>query len=600
MLKGNLSGFSLGEIFQSLAINKHSGTLTLTPPVPGASRKHIYFEDGVIRFFSHGEPQTPRIGEILVRTGRLDPEELEAALREGAETGRLVGRVLLERGAISEADIQQALEYKIREELYELFSWEQGDFEFQINECPAHVFDALQRSVGVSISTNAVIMEGLRRIDEWQRIHSVIRTENEIFTPTGAPLPDSEYPVEEVIELIDGHTPITDLIGDYPGTKFELLKALYDLLEAGTIAPRPVNELRAEAAAARKARDYARAAQYLRYSSECMPNDASILVELGDVLLQFYQEAQSHQAYVRALHLLFEQGDWSRAAEVAEKLPPNANLAPVELRNLLHIFIELRLTKKALWAGQQLASLLQKLGDTHGAVEVLDSLVGVDPDDLNLKIQIGSLFQHVGDIERATQHYEEVAAALEEQKKIKDQIKILRIVAELNPRRIDVKQKVAALLALQEKLERRRKRQLTVAGAGVIGLLIIAVIPMIYEVKARELFQHAVRMEEISLASKDFSRARVAYEELIKSYSLSTKAREAKLALERINSVQKSFDDTVKYRVRDEQRRRDEARSQLEKAIELKLAAAHAAEEARDLHTAHRIYEEARELTRSA
>src|SRR5262245_10386144 len=41
MLKGNLSSFSLGEIFQSLAINNHTGTLKITTKDGG--QKCIYF-----------------------------------------------------------------------------------------------------------------------------------------------------------------------------------------------------------------------------------------------------------------------------------------------------------------------------------------------------------------------------------------------------------------------------------------------------------------------------------------------------------------------------------------------------------------------------
>lgn len=600
MLKGNLSGFSLGEIFQSLAINKHTGTLSLTPPTPGAWPKHIYFEDGVIRFFSHGEPQTPRIGELLVRTGRLAPQHLEKALKDAAGTGQLLGRVLLDNGYIAERDIQEALAYKLREELYELFSWEEGDFEFRLNECPEELFDALQRSVKVAISTNAVIMEGLRRMDEWQRIHTRIRTENEIFIPTGAPLPESEYPVDEALELSNGRTSVGEIVSIYPGSKFELLKAIYDLLESGTLAPRSVPDLRTEAAEAEKARDFAHAVRVLRFASECSPETPEIFIELGDSLAHLYQEKQAQTAYIRALHLLFDQGDWDVAADVAEKLPPNADVETPDLHRLLRVFIELKLAKKALWAGQQLAAQLQKAGEMHRAVEVLNSLVLVDPDDLNLKIQIATLLQQVGDVEHATQHYEEVAAVLEEQKKVKDQIKILRIVAELNPRRLDVKQKVTALVALQEKLERRRKQRLTLAGASAIFATIAVVVPIAYEVKARELYQHATRMEEISLSTRDFSRARLVYEELLKSYGLSSKADDAKLALERINGIQRSMDDTVKFRVMDEQRKKDEEKLKVEKAVEEKLTAAKVAEDALDLALAHKLYSEAQELSRSA
>ncbi|MEM7234294.1 MAG: PQQ-binding-like beta-propeller repeat protein, partial [Planctomycetota bacterium] len=580
-------------------INKHTGTLTLTPPGGGA--KHIYFEDGNIRFFSHGTPKTPRIGEILVRSGRLDQNNLDRALEEATASGKLVGKVLLERGHISEEDVQAALKMKVCEELFELFALDDGDFEFNLDSCPEDIFDALQRSVRIEVSTNGVIMEGLRRLDEWQIIRTRVRTENEIFAATEEPVPENcDSPVEEVLSWIDGRRPVSEIVKEYPGSKFDLLKGIFDLVEAGSLVPLDVETLLESAAEAKKERNFAEAATFLRFACETETEDPSLFLELGDVLGKFYQEADAEQAFLAALNLYFDQGDWDKAAAVAERLPPNATLDPKDLQRLLQTFIELKLIRKALWAGQQLATTLQQQGETQKAAEVLDSLVDVDPEDLNLRVQIATLFQQVGETARATEYYEEVAEALELQKKIKDQIKILKMIVELNPKRVELKQKITTLVALQDKLERQRKRRITIAGVAGILLLLLIVIPLVYELKARELHSHANRMEQISNSTGDFTQARHIYEELLRDYSWSSKSHDAELALERIAQVERRWEDTARIVHDTKKKEADDERRAAEEKIDDLLAEAKAAEARRDLEKAHELYKEAQTLGKSS
>ncbi len=111
MLKGNLSEFGLGEILQSLAINHHTGTLSID--APDGSRKLIYFQKGEIRLFSHGTPAAPRIGEVLVRQGDLTPDQLELALQTQKKTGKLLGKVLLDEDFLTEEQLMIALCEKI-------------------------------------------------------------------------------------------------------------------------------------------------------------------------------------------------------------------------------------------------------------------------------------------------------------------------------------------------------------------------------------------------------------------------------------------------------------------------------------------------------
>src|SRR5262249_7796721 len=127
----------------------------------------------------------------------------------------------------------------------------------------------------------------------------------------------------------------------------------------------------------------------------------------------------------------------------------------------------------------------------------------------------------------------------------RDLIKVLRLVAEIDPKRQEIKQRINAVQLLQERLEQRKKRRITIAGIVSLCLLLLAVIPCLYEIKAREFLSHAQRLEQISMISMDFQKAKSAYEELIKNYSLSLKVAEAHEALKRISSIERSRFDQI-------------------------------------------------------
>src|SRR6266511_4436444 len=217
MLKGNLSSFSLGEIFQSLAINNHTGTLRIT--TKDGAHKSIYFSRGEISLFSAGSAEALRVGEILMRRKKLQLEDLNAALEEQKTTNELLGKILLRKGLIDKDDVREALEIKIREEIYDLFLLTEAEFEFHINHLPEDVFDPLQKNTRIAINTSGVIMEGLRRVDEWRLIQRRIKTGDEILIRTDLTAPVApDDPQAAQLQVLDGSKSVSEVFQNVGGS----------------------------------------------------------------------------------------------------------------------------------------------------------------------------------------------------------------------------------------------------------------------------------------------------------------------------------------------------------------------------------------------
>jgi hypothetical protein len=63
---------------------------------------------------SQQETQDSRLGQILLRHGRLSPSQLEAALEAHARTGEKLGETLVQSGVIREEDLRAALREQLQ------------------------------------------------------------------------------------------------------------------------------------------------------------------------------------------------------------------------------------------------------------------------------------------------------------------------------------------------------------------------------------------------------------------------------------------------------------------------------------------------------
>jgi hypothetical protein len=86
--------------------------------------------------------------------------------------GTLLGELLVIVGRMSREELQHILQVKTEETIYELFLWQEGDFRFLENILPAKKFQPL------NLPVEMIILEGVRRRDEWIRCRDLIPDES--------------------------------------------------------------------------------------------------------------------------------------------------------------------------------------------------------------------------------------------------------------------------------------------------------------------------------------------------------------------------------------------------------------------------------------
>jgi CheY-like chemotaxis protein len=231
---GDLGILGLGNLLQVISMSQSRGFLTISQ---GEDKKTIQFITQGIRLVSGVRRAIP-LGQILVRSGRLTPPQLEALLAEQRQTARRLGDLVIERGIVTREAIEQALRDQVSEEIYDIFAWPEGRFYFAESES-----DNLPNGAGplatVTLDANMIslMVEAARRVDEMKLIRSEIPMDRLIPQRTGAKTSadDLSGAAREILSLVDGHRSIDQLVhfSNYP--KFTVLHSLYDLKHRGMV-----------------------------------------------------------------------------------------------------------------------------------------------------------------------------------------------------------------------------------------------------------------------------------------------------------------------------------------------------------------------------
>ena len=221
---GDLRTVEAAEVFQWVARNHLTGTLHLRR---GSSRKAISFKNGKI-FSSASTDPRERLGQFLVREGLISEEQLFSALLRQEERGESLGAILLADGVIAEASLRRVLRLKAEEEIFDVFLWDEGSFEFHDGEI------AEQFAVHLELEIARLILEGAQRVDEWTRIKGIVPSAQATFTPTGVP---AERPLAQwVLDLAATGRSVAGIAMELRRSEYETAALLSRLVEDGVLA----------------------------------------------------------------------------------------------------------------------------------------------------------------------------------------------------------------------------------------------------------------------------------------------------------------------------------------------------------------------------
>jgi hypothetical protein len=147
------------DLLQWVSQSRKTGTLAIEGD---PYNKKIYFRNGLVVAASSENPME-FLSYYLVGWGHVGDDELQELLEMQETHNTLIGELLVIIGRLTRDDLLHILQVKTEEAIYDLFMWDHGDFRFLENILPAKKFQPL------NLPVDMIILEGVRRKDEWDR-----------------------------------------------------------------------------------------------------------------------------------------------------------------------------------------------------------------------------------------------------------------------------------------------------------------------------------------------------------------------------------------------------------------------------------------------
>ncbi len=225
LLAGILEEGAIPDLLSFFNMFRKTGILSIQ--FEGGS-KALYFQDGEI-VFATSTFVTEDLGEVLFSLGKIEQKDL-LELRPLVTSHTTIGKLLVERGSVSPKDLWLAARTQVENIVYNLFSAPRGGFYFQVRAIDQ------EQILRLSMSTQNMIMEGLRRLDEKALFMRKIISLDYYPMETGKDAVDLSQGEAGFMKTLQvGQETAAELFRKAGLREFDGIRILYGLIERGLL-----------------------------------------------------------------------------------------------------------------------------------------------------------------------------------------------------------------------------------------------------------------------------------------------------------------------------------------------------------------------------
>lgn len=226
MIRARLGEIELGDLLRTLEGGRRNAVISVSCPKLSG---RIHVREGKIAYIQ--TQPGPHLGEYLVRFDYLTLEQVQALVKyqQQENPGTPLGLLALQQQLVTDDELSEVLRAQILEALATLLAQQEG--ELVAEPPPADVSQVLLPG---ATDTSAMLIEALRRLDEWRRgrvePETVLRLAGD---PTRHPLSPDAWTVLGVIDGIRRARSVA-LACDLP--EEQVYHLLYELKSRGILS----------------------------------------------------------------------------------------------------------------------------------------------------------------------------------------------------------------------------------------------------------------------------------------------------------------------------------------------------------------------------
>ena len=227
---GRLEGLALPDLLWALCRARKTGLIHFEHK---DAHKTVYLKEGRI-VFAASNRQDDRLGELLLRQGRITLAQLERAISQ-MHTGKRLGTLLVENDDLPPDQLVDGVLFQVRRIVLELFEWEEGEYYFEEGPLPT---DEL---ITLNVSTGELLLSGIRSIRSFARIRCSVGTPRTMYSLCddwrealeGVRLSEGEELL--VVRLEQGDESVEGLCREVFLSNFEIYQTLWGLKVLGVV-----------------------------------------------------------------------------------------------------------------------------------------------------------------------------------------------------------------------------------------------------------------------------------------------------------------------------------------------------------------------------
>ena len=230
-LKGNLRDFSVTQLLNLVSVAQKTGTLVVE-----RSQEQIFvsFREGKLSFARNGA-DAAGLTMVLYHAKKLSAAQVRAINeRSGGMSDKELGLLLINSNYISQQEILSSLKSYYLSMVNRLFTWSEGLFRFDSELLPP------KDRITVRISLENLIIEGTRRMHEWEQLQGEIPSLEmalKFCQRQGVNLRNLSLSADEwkVISFINPRNTIHQIAKATNKNDLEIRRIVYSFIQAGLV-----------------------------------------------------------------------------------------------------------------------------------------------------------------------------------------------------------------------------------------------------------------------------------------------------------------------------------------------------------------------------
>lgn len=230
-LKGNLRDISVTQLLNLVNVARKTGTLVVER---SQEKVFVSFKEGKLSFARNGA-DAAGLTMVLYHAKKLNAAQVRAINeRSGGMSDKELGLLLINSNFISQQEILSSLQTYYLSMVNRLFTWSEGLFHFDTELLPP------KDKITVRISLENLIIEGTRRMREWEQLQGEIPSLEmalKFSQRPGVNLRNLNLSVDEwkVISFINPKNTIHQIAKATNKNDLEIRRIVYSFIQAGLV-----------------------------------------------------------------------------------------------------------------------------------------------------------------------------------------------------------------------------------------------------------------------------------------------------------------------------------------------------------------------------